>query len=129
MKSLDGNFEKKSIHEGDEGLYSKSAHDDDKKFESADDFIGALNALELIEDTPELFSANDLGRAGFADKCFVPKIERVNSAKEELKALTFDEKKRLDELKEKKDKSDKEWDEYFKLSSEDMMSKLDDLFK
>lgn len=43
--------------------------------------------------------------------------------------MTPDEKNRLDELKAKKDKSDAEWDEYFKLRDKDMMSKLDGLFK
>ena len=43
--------------------------------------------------------------------------------------MTPDEKKRFDELETKEDKSDAEWDEYFKLSSKDMISKLDDLFK
>lgn len=130
MKSIDGGFEKKGIYESDEGLYGKSAHTgEDIELESADDFKGVLDALELTEDTPELFSANDFGRAGFGDKHFVPKTERVDSINEEVKALTPDEKKRFDELKSKEDKSGAEWDEYFKLGNKDMMSKLDDLFK
>lgn len=130
MKSIDGGFEKKGIHEGDEGLYGKSSYADEHiELESADDFKGALDALELTDDTPELFSANDFGRAGFGDKHFVSKTERADSTKEESKALTPDEKKRFDELKLKEDKSQAEWAEYFKLNNKDMMSKLDDLFK
>lgn len=46
MKSIDSGFEKKGIHEGDEGLYGESAHDDeDKKIESADDCKSALDEL------------------------------------------------------------------------------------
>ena len=92
MKSIDGGFEKKGIHEGDEGLYGKSSYaDEDIELESADDFKGALDALELTDDTPELFSANDFGRAGFGDKHFVSKTERIDSSREESKAVTKDE--------------------------------------
>ena len=130
MKSIDSGFEKKGIHEGDEGIYNNSSHEkEDEILLSADDFKGVLDALDLNENPPELFSVNDFGRAGFGDRHFVSKTERVDSDKEESKALTPDEKKRFDELETKEDKSDAEWDEYFKLSSKDMISKLDDLFK
>ena len=103
MKSIDGGFEKKGIHEGDEGLYGKSSYaDEDIELESADDFKGALDALELTDDTPELFSANDFGRAGFGDKHFVFEADRISA---------------------------KDVDEEFEKKAKSMESKLDDLFK
>lgn len=95
MKSIDGGFEKKGIHEGDEGLYGNSAHtDEDIELESADDFKGAL-------DAPELFSANDYGRAGFGDKHFVFEADRISA---------------------------QNVDKEFEKSVESMDSRLDDLF-
>lgn len=102
MKSIDGGFEKKGIHEGDEGLYGNSAHtDEDIELESADDFKGILDALELTDDTPELFSANDYGRAGFGDKHFVFEADRISA---------------------------QNVDKEFEKSVESMDSRLDDLF-
>lgn len=100
MKSIDSGFEKKGIREGDEGLYGKSSYsDEDIELESADDFKGVLDAPE---NTPELFSANDFGRAGFGDKHFVFEADRISA---------------------------KDVDEEFEKKAKGMESKLDDLFK
>lgn len=102
MKSIDSGFEKKGIHEGDEGIYNNSSHErEEEEFLSADDFKGALDEIELF-DEEELYGANDFGRAGFGDKHFVSEADRLSA---------------------------KEIDKEFEQRANEMMSKLDDLFK
>lgn len=101
MKSIDSGFEKKGIHEGDEGIYNNSSHGREEEFLSADDFKGSLDELDLF-DEEELYGANDFGRASFGDKYFISKTDSLSA---------------------------KEIDKAFEQRANEMMSKLDDLFK
>ncbi len=97
MKSIDGDFEKRGIHEGDEGLYKTNISQDevDIELESADNFIGVL-------DGEEIYEANDYGRATYTTGNFVPKTLRQQAKQEETKALTSEQKRRMEELEKKK---------------------------
>lgn len=83
----------------------KEHEKEDSEFESADTFKGSLE-----ENAEELYSARSIGKAT------VPK------------ALTAD-KKEARKVEEDIIKSDKQINDEFKKEAEDMMSRMDDLFR